>query len=63
MGDENDVYAGEVTKFHRFKLSIDRLVYKNTDEYREELQRILDQLNTVDYTAKLIPEEVKSLLL
>lgn len=59
----NNLFAGEIAKFHQLKSSIDKLVYSNSDSYRTELQRIIDQLNNVEHNPKMINEEVNKILL
>jgi len=51
MEAANDLFAVEFAKFHQLKSAIDKLVYSNSDSYRTELQRIIDQLDNITWHA------------
>jgi len=47
-----------VDNFHRNVTRLQRLVFRDTDEFRSELNAILEELNSLDYFSHSQPEEV-----
>jgi len=47
-----------VDEFRRNASRLQRLVYRDTEEFRSELSTILDELNSLDYSSHTQSEEV-----
>ena len=58
MDDHNDLYAGEIAKFHQYSRLIEGLNVRNATGNKQELERIIDQLNNIEYAPKLFSEQV-----
>ena len=59
MEDFNELlYAGEIAKFHKYNKLLGDISFMNALGHKDELQRILDQLNDIDYTPKMLSEQV-----
>jgi len=50
-----------VDEFSRNSSRLQRLVYRDTEEFRSELNTILDELNSLDYSSHTQSEEVSLL--
>ena len=49
-----------VDEFSRNAARLQRLVYRDTEEFRSELNTILDELNSIDFSSRNQSEEVSS---
>jgi hypothetical protein len=59
MDDHNELFAGEIAQFRQYSRLIDGLYTRNSAGNKQELERIIDQLNNIEYVPKLFPEQVK----
>ena len=60
--EDSDFVAAEFTKFNNSKAILLRLVFKDSENFRHTLSAVLDDLNSVEYSLKIAPDEVNSLL-
>ena len=58
MAEETDFFAGEIEKFKKCSSKLSRMVFRDSEDFRRELNLILDELNSIEYSLKIAKEEV-----
>ena len=58
MAVDDALAAEELQKFQLCSKKLARLVYRNTEDFRAELRNVLDDFNSIEYSVKIVNEEV-----
>ena len=58
MGGEDEFSAGQIYKFQQIYQRFTRMVCRNTEQFNHECSWILDELNALDYSGKIVKQEV-----
>ena len=58
MGGEDEFSAGQIYKFQQIYQRFTRMVCRNTEQFNQECSWILDELNALDFSGKIVKEEV-----
>ncbi len=59
LADNKDFTEVEITKFYHSKTALLQLRFRDDELFRQALSSLLDNLNSVEYSLKIAPEEVK----
>ena len=62
MAEETDFYAGEIEKFQTYNQKLSKLVYRDSEDFLRELNLLLDEFNSVEYSLKVVNEEVSCMV-
>ena len=58
MEANSDFLESEFARFNSSKTILLQLVYKDSEDFRRTLSAALDDLNSVEYSLKIAPDEV-----
>ncbi len=59
MAESNEFFICEVEKFNKCRANLARLVFKDTEEFRNSIHEILEELHSIEYGLKVAPDEVR----